>query len=250
MTKLVSVLCAALAPLASKLFSREKYRETRFVYFIGPTCVGKGYLMKLLLSWLRVMINRGLVRVGIVSFGDIVKDLLESDPEFNRAYGPMVRAGDLIPDPEAIILFERKIDEMAKNGMPNMVLVDGFCRSPNQIAFAAREGYLAEGDKVFMIEASESTCLARFMHRCENKPNGKNRIDAELPTFHKRFRLHQNTAPQLREMFKETACDVIEVDGDESIAEGIFPKIQACLEPDVDASFDTERYAPEQAAVA
>ncbi len=232
-----------LSPILKRVFSREEFPQTRFVYLIGPTCVGKGFLIRLLLTMtLRILIRCGLIRHGIISFGDIIKDLLETNPRFKAAYGAMVKAGDLIPDHEAILIFETKIDELARSGMPNLIIVDGFCRSPKQIMFAVDNGYLAHGDKVFMIEADESTCLARFMHRCENKPDGRNRIDAELPTFHKRYREHQAISPKLRELFRESDCIVTEVDGNPDIQTVIFPKVDTLLEDDIVEALKGQRY--------
>jgi hypothetical protein len=80
------------------------------------------------------------------------------------------------------------------------------------------------------------------MHRCENKPDGRNRIDAELPTFHKRYREHQAISPKLRELFRESDCVVTEVDGNPDIQTVIFPKVDKHLEDDIVEALKSKRY--------
>jgi adenylate kinase family enzyme len=222
-------------------FSRERFLATSFVHLVAPTCAGKGHLMKRIKLDLLLEIELGHLRAGFVSFGDIVKNLLETNPDFNVRYGESMKAGDLLPDDEVISIFEREIDKVALGGMTNINFIDGFCRSPQQIAFAADNGYLVAGDQVFIIKVDEDVCLERFMHRCKNQPA---RIDAELPTFHRRFRDYHKTLPELRGMFMESGCRVIEVDGNPDIAADVFPVIQKAVHKNLLEACRSVHYEP------
>jgi adenylate kinase family enzyme len=232
----------ALAPVTNRIFSREKFAQVQFVYLVAPTCFGKGYLLKLFKNWVELLVKLKILNIGIVSFGEIIRDLLEADPAFKREYGPMVARGDLLPDDIAIILFEKAIDAMARNGMPNLVLVDGFCRSPRQIEFAANALYLAKTDQVFMLDANEMTCFQRFSHRCMTKSDGQTRLDSESGTFTKRYHMHMSMCSRLRELFKESDCRLIEIKDNGDIADVIFPKLKPHLEPTVLSATKSEKY--------
>jgi adenylate kinase family enzyme len=199
--------------------------STKFVFLLGPTSVGKGFIIKLILRICAILTGISRLNIGLISFGQIIRDKLGSDPAFRAAYGSIVARGDLVDDDKAIELFEEKLADImddGESGRPDIILVDGFCRSETQIQHAAQNGYLRKQDKVFIIEASLETCLARFLHR---NAHDTSRIDSEMQTFRRRYHLHSDGISTLRALFKESNAEVIDIDGDKDIAEFVFPEL-------------------------
>jgi len=181
------------------------------------------------MDFLKLVTSLKILNIGIISFGDIIRSLLETDGDFAKKYRTSLARGDLIDDPRAIEIFQIEMDKIIKEKSPQMVIVDGFCRSVPQIGYAADNGYLSENSMVFMIEASLETCLERFLHR--KKKSVHRLIDAEIETFHKRYHLHLDTAPALRAMFKETPCKLIDVNGEGEIPDHSAREIKDKLFP-------------------
>jgi adenylate kinase family enzyme len=150
------------------------------------------------------------LKVGLISFGNIIRDLRKNDPEFERDYGPLIDKGKLVPDLKAIEIFGNEVAKLHAEGGYDFVIVDGFCRSVIQIEYASQNGYLETKDRVFMIEASAKTCLKRWSHR---KTTSERTDDKEMQTFYDRYHLHRDSASQLRHMFKENDAPVVDLDG-------------------------------------
>ncbi len=170
------------------------------------------------------------LNVGVISFGQIIRDKIDKDPNFAREYGKSVGKGKLLDDTVAIELFKEAYDELCINGKPDIVIIDGFCRSTRQIAWASQHGFLKASDVVIMLTARLQTCLDRFLHR---KQQDQGRIDAEVATFHARFHLHEHTVPDLRAMLRDTGPTVIDIDADRDIAEHVHPVVTSALLPTV-----------------
>jgi adenylate kinase family enzyme len=202
-----------------------KPKKTQFAVLIGPTSVGKGFVVKLILRTLGGLIAQGL-KVGVISFGQIIRDKLKDDMVFNATYGHTVGKGGLLDNATAIKLFEEAYDNLCKDGEPDLVIIDGFCRSTEQIAWASDSGFLRSSDLVFLLEADMKTCVDRFLHR--NAQSDSKRIDAEMETFYKRFHLHTNTIGDLRALLRETAR-VIDIDANGSIPEFAHPIIMSAI---------------------
>lgn len=174
--------------------------------------------------------GRAACGIAFISFGDIVKDLLKQDADFGARYGKSVSQGNLVDDPMVNAIFSRHIEGLRASEDPRLCIVDGFPRSSAQIGFAANNGFLTKESKVFMLDASIATCAERFTHRKQNMPG---RIDAELETFHKRYHLHIDMARDLRNMFKETDCRLIDIDANRDTPSQVFPEIFGNLLDDV-----------------
>ncbi len=150
------------------------------------------------------------LKVGLISFGNIIRNLRKNDPAFEREYGPLIDRGDLVPDEKAIEIFATEVERLELEGGYDFILVDGFCRSVPQIEYASQNGYLQAKDRVFMIETSAKTCMKRWASR---KTTSERSDDKEIETFYGRYHLHRDSAPQLRHMFKENDAPVIDLDG-------------------------------------
>ncbi len=183
---------------------------TQFIFLLGPTNAGKGLLIKLFFRAITRLMKAFGLKVGLISFGNIIRDLRKNDAVFEREYGPLIDRGDLVPDHKAIEIFAEAVEKLRFEGGYDFVLVDGFCRSVPQIQYASKNGYLQSKDRVFMIEASAKTCLKRWTSR---KTTSERSDDKEIETFYGRYHLHRDSAPKLRHMFKENDAPVIDLDG-------------------------------------
>jgi adenylate kinase family enzyme len=190
---------------------------TQFIFLLGPTNAGKGLLIKLFFRAITHLIKAFGLKVGLISFGNIIRDLRKNDPVFEREYGPLIDRGDLVPDNKAIEIFAASVEKLRREGGYDFVIVDGFCRSVPQIEYASSNGYLQKKDRVFMIEASAKTCLKRWTSR---KTTSERSDDKEIETFYGRYHLHRDSAPQLRHMFKENEAPVIDLDAGHECEEG------------------------------
>lgn len=206
-------------------------KNTRINYLVAPTCAGKGYSLAFLDLLVRRQIAKGRFRIGTISFGEILRHLLKNDAEFAAKYGPIMAAGDLIDDPEAIRIFRAEIDRSHATSLPHLLMVDGFGRSVPQVAYVANNGLLTKDDTVFMINVSQEKCLERFLHR-KAKAN-QARTDDELKTFYKRYHLHMQGVPDLRAILKDTDCKLIEIDGEPDIPTVVSPDLNSHLLDDI-----------------
>jgi adenylate kinase family enzyme len=216
--------------------------KTRFLFLLGPTCVGKGFIIKLISRLFACLQAMGL-RVGLISFGQIIRDLMDSDPEFRAKYGDVVRNGDLIEDPKAIELFEAKLAELCREGCYHLIIVDGFCRTTVQIRYAIENGYLQAKDRVYIIEGSFETCLKRFTHR---KGRDTTRTETEISTFTKRYHLHSDSVNDLMALFQSTEAKTVSIDGNPDIAEFVFPALMQEVLPLAIKAVKVEEQAEEQ----
>jgi adenylate kinase family enzyme len=207
-----------------------KTQKTLFIVLIGATCVGKGFLVKLFLCMLSVLMGRGL-RVEAISFGQIIRDKIKDDLVFASEYGQGVGKGKLLDDDKAIELFEGAYKALCAKSDPDIVFIDGFCRSTRQIEWASQHGFLKTSDIVIFLTARVQVCLDRFLHR-KSKDDQK-RIDAEVKTFYDRFELHEGTAPDLRAMLMDTGPQVIDIDAERDIAEHVAPATFAKILPSI-----------------
>lgn len=193
--------------------------HTRFGYKAGPTSVGKGFEEVLEKRSLAGLVVAGLV-VRYVSFGQIIRGKLEKDPAFERLHGATVRKGDLLPDEPAIDIFTEATDRIFQESEPDLVLVDGFCRSGPQISFAATNGFVDERDQFYFLNASIETCAGRFSHR--SKQSNTQRNDQEWSTFYRRYHLHRDTVGNLRGTLLElkSSPQIIDIDADKRPEDG------------------------------
>jgi adenylate kinase family enzyme len=194
--------------------------HTAFVYKIGPTCVGKGFIEKLEKRSLIGLASAGL-RIGHVSFGQMIRDRLKTDPSFASDHGETVRRGGLLEDEVAIALFSQELDRILGSTEPDVVFVDGFCRSTVQIDFSIQNGFLRKRDLFCVIEAPINVCLQRF-----SKRSGDARADQETETFYHRYHLHRDTVGDLRNMLEESSepPQIADIDASSDIAEFAFPQ--------------------------
>lgn len=195
-----------------------------FTHLIGPTCVGKGFILKL---HRRSMANFP-VRIGVISIGGRVKHLLDNDAAFRRKYAASIGAGRLLPDEEVIRIFNLEVESL--QGNVDCVLVDGFLRSIEQTEYAIENGFLNDGDGAVVIDADNDVCLRRFLERVKGV-EGQHRIDNEIPTFQYRYKLFRDTIGPISALVKESEADFVKVDGNQDIAEFVFPNIQNALWP-------------------
>lgn len=202
--------------------------NTRFIFLLGPTCVGKGFLIKLVLRILVQIQSLMGLKVELISFGQIIRDLLEKDPDFKERYGASIARGELLDDPMAIELFSKKIDELCAAGIPDIILVDGFCRTKIQIEYSIQNGYLQEKDTVCIIGGSFDTCFKRFANR---KTRDTSRSETEIETFRSRYHLHTDSIGDLRALFKDCEAREIDIDGNKDIPEFVGPALTNELLP-------------------
>jgi adenylate kinase family enzyme len=204
--------------------------HTRFGYKLGPTSVGKGFEEKLEKRTLQGLINQGLT-VEWISFGQIIRDKLKSDPTFERLHGKTVKKGKLLPDEPAIDIFTEATDRIFQEGEPDLVLVDGFCRSVPQIVFATENRFVDDRDYFYFLEAKKETCLFRFLGRAAKME--EKRKDQELRTFYSRYALHRRTIGDLHNSLREArkSPTIVEVDANQDIAEFVHPHILQTLLP-------------------
>jgi adenylate kinase family enzyme len=194
------------------------FNNTIFGYLCGPTCVAKGFLLKLLGRSL-VQSEKAGLRVGVISFGQMIRDRMESDFNFRRIHSPTIEAGDLLDDSIAIELFNGKLLELAQEGPFDLMFVDGFCRSVPQVGHAADINLLRKQDRVYFIEATHDVCSKRFTHRNENAPG---RLEREMKTFTKRYHLHVDNVDKLEAALRATNVrdNIIEIDANNRDAKG------------------------------
>lgn len=206
-----------------------KTKKPVFVLLLGPTCVGKGFEGKLITRSLTGIVQKGL-RVETISFGQLIRDKLSADPEFRKQYGHIVGKGGLLENDKAISLFAEAYETICLSGEPDIVFIDGFCRSTEQIRWATENGFLTENDIVFIFEACLQTCLDRFIHR-NASGDSPQRTDSELKTFYSRWHLHADTIPDLRALLAETGPEIVDVDANKPIAEFAHPVVMSELIP-------------------
>jgi len=201
--------------------------KAKFVVLIGPTSVGKGFEVKLMLRTLAGLMAQGL-KVSVISFGQIIRDKMAHDRSFFKKFGHTVGKGSLLDNATAIELFEEAYTLLCKDGTPDLVIIDGFCRSTEQIRWASDNGFLRSSDLVYLLEADMAVCVERFVHR-NNHADAK-RIDTEMETFYARFHLHTNTIGDLRALLKETA-HVVDIDANGNIPEIVHTTVMSALLP-------------------
>jgi adenylate kinase family enzyme len=206
--------------------------KTRFFVLVGATCIGKGHLVKLILRTLAGLMALGL-RVKVISFGQIIRDKIKNDPVFAQEYGQGVGNGKLISDDTAISLFQEAFAAICSEGQPDIVIIDGFCRSTKQIEWASQNGFLKQEDIVVMLNADISTCHARF----GNRNTLEKRPDNEIQTFYARFHLHQDSAADLRAMLMESGPRVLDIDANPDVPDIVGPAVQSALLPSVFEAF-------------
>ncbi len=209
------------------------------MFLLGPTSIGKGFIVKLIFRVFKFLELFG-IRIKLISFGQMIRDLMEKDPEFKKQYAETLSRGRLVDDPMAIKLFEEKLQEFSRES-PHLIIVDGFCRTTVQIRHAIENGYLQDKDHVFMVEGSFETCLERFTERSKRD---KSRTEVEIETFRYRYHLHTDSAPDLRALFKETDAQIHDIDGNRDIAEFVAPDIIAILMPIVCVTACAVKTAP------
>lgn len=209
--------------------TNSPFAQTKFNYLIGPTCVGKGFILKLLDRVLTHSREQNLT-VGCISFGQIIRDLMKRDADFRRKHEQTIKRGDLLDDPAAIELFSGKLGELSQEGPFDLMFVDGFCRTVPQVTHAADLGLLRRQDTIFVIEASLHVCAERFTHRNEHDSS---RLEREMPTFQKRYHLHADNVGQLKTALRMTAAgeNIREIDANRSIPEFAFPSFMSHLLP-------------------
>lgn len=194
---------------------------------VGATCVGKGYEVKLTLKTLKDLVAYRGLRIEVISFGQIIRDKNENDPAFKAEYGNVVGKGGLVDDAKAIELFQEAYDKITAAGDVDLVIVDGFCRSTEQIRWASENNLLSSKDMVFILEAKLKVCLERFTHR--KSASDEKREDAEVQTFYRRFHLHSDSVNDLRALLKETSAQIIDIDANSLISETVHPVFMSRL---------------------
>ncbi len=155
------------------------------------------------------MLSRAHLRIGYISFGQIIRDLMKSDPEFAAKYSG-VNKGKLLDDTEAIRLFEKRLSELQAEGHWDIIFVDGFGRSPDQIHYLGEQGMLRTKDCVFMIDADIRTCNKRWAKRASE---GSRADDTAIQTFYDRWHLHNDSVPHLRTAFATYDASVVDING-------------------------------------
>lgn len=205
-----------------------KLANTRFVFVVGPTSAGKGFVFNLLMKTMGGLRDKGL-NIAVISFGQIIRDLMKESMDFCEKFEELVRNGKLLDDETAIGLFENELSKItALHGAPDIIFVDGFCRTTVQINHSIQNGYLQEKDSVFILNASFDTCLERFAHRVEKD---RSRTETEVDTFRNRYHLHADTIRDIRALFKETDAVEVDIDADQDIPQGVFPEFLGQLLP-------------------
>jgi adenylate kinase family enzyme len=166
--------------------------------------------------------------IGVIPMGDIFREMLKTDPAFAAKYRGPMKAGDLIDDSKTIETFELGLTGLVRDGPPNIIIVDGFCRTPVQVKYSISNGFAQKKDRVLIFNAPFKICLDRFIHR---KGLSEERLETEIPTFEKRYHLHEAIVPALRRCFLEAQVPVNDVDAKDAIASHVFPKVLNYLNP-------------------
>ncbi len=197
----------------------------------GPTCVGKGFTVKQIMRTLQGLIQKLGLRVKIISFGKMIRDLLEKDQGFYELHGPTVLGGDLLPDNVAIELFTKAHRRIRRSKKSDIIIIDGFFRTIGQIVWGQENGFIQAGDIVYSLGANEETCLKRLAHR--NEKSREKRQDGDIAKFEKRFNDHSKTVGELRRRFKKLGVKTHIIDANQDIAEHIATTILSDLLPEI-----------------
>ena len=197
---------------ASLLTSNEAH-----VVLFGATSIGKGFTVKLLNA-------QGFPALGM---GDLAREKFQTDPQFKSRCGPVMARGELLPDHEAIPLFEEGVRKLFVRGDGKEKILDGFGRSTGQVTYMVRHKILNPQSLFVMMHGTRSTCKARADHRAEQ--TGKPRPDVGM--FNERFDLHQRSAEGIRRTVERSGngARIIHIDADREIEAHVFPDILAAI---------------------
>lgn len=134
------------------------------ILFLGPQGAGKGTQCK------RLAENANLPHL---SSGDLLRESLTAATKAGIEIKKFIDAGQLVPDPTLIAMFEEKL---AQSGCANGFILDGFPRNLAQAA--SLDSLLARLDKpmsaVINLEIDDALAMERMMGRrlCSNKDCG------------------------------------------------------------------------------
>jgi adenylate kinase family enzyme len=194
-------------------------RTQCIVNLIGPTCCGKGYSGTLTAEHFR----KHNLTVMVIDMGKLIRHRLDTEPEFHARWDSLVARGDLLPDSETLPTFHADLDK--KRDQSDLLLIDGYFRSTAQVTDGARLGLLGPRATTLTVDISESTCLARHIHRCEKMAKeGKPRPDAKA--FPRRIEVYNTTINEIMRVMpfmSSPAHTIASIDGDQPIETSMAP---------------------------
>ncbi len=200
------------------LFGKDK--QPFVIHKLGKTCVGKGYIKKLLSKALRSTPHR----IDFYSIGDTIKNRLEQDTVFRDKYLESVRQGVMVPDDAIFEIIKHDFSKMDPE--TKLLFFDGSLRTERQVDWATEHKILGpKNNAVFIFEASNMTCFERFGHRAKTQ----NRVDAEVQTLLNRCQMFEESIPGIKKKIQASKTPIFEIDANHSIPEEVFPETMSIV---------------------
>lgn len=184
----------------NQILQMEKPRNT---VLVGPGLVGK--------SFCGGKIKATLPQVPLINLGDYFRQLRQRDVDFDRQYGPIMDAGDLLPD-DVIIPHSHKL--LLQNQQAIAMATDGICRTGRQVRETAEAGLLNENDTVLMLDASDEVLIARHKHRLEHRTSGNRADDGK---FFERLQIYRHHEPHVRSELLTIGVKIIPINANEPL---------------------------------
>jgi adenylate kinase len=149
-----------------------------------------------------------------VSTGEMLRVEVEKESALGREVGPIMEAGDLVPDDLVIrVLEERLRHDDARKG----VLLDGFPRTVPQAqaldTMLRRSGRMV--DLVLCLDAPEDVLVDRVLRRSADE----GRADDTPEVLRNRLQVYATETEPVLEYYKSTGARIRRVDGVGSIEE-------------------------------
>lgn len=182
---------------------------------LGPTSVGKGFLGKLI-------VKNTQRKIGKVIIGNAVRNRFHEDLLFLKNYFDHVKDGHLVPDDEICPMFVKDLHAVRGQGI--FELLDGFCRSEQQVLTAAEHGCLTVRRMVIVLSAKRTTCRERERDRNNRKPDGE-RTDFNAKSFNRRYDTFTTNLPLVLTAMQKTPVKIVHIDANGDIEGTLFPKV-------------------------
>lgn len=174
------------------------------VILFGPTSVGKGRCVFEIESALADTIHT-------VGTGDLARDKMKEDPDFEAVYLPIMKEGEPLPDDVILPLATTHYQvglELRRTGF----VLDGVPRNPDQIRALSDRRIICRSNTFLVdLHASHDTCEQRMKHRAARQ----NRPDDQF--FSKRYQAHYNLRCAVLGKASKIGIEVFHIDADREL---------------------------------